>query len=320
MARSKYTLENSVVMKAGYRQLVQQTDFDDESVKLINDTSTFHIYMICSRPKIRISTNGLVINKNTYSISYDIIYSEGIKKETFKHENKLGFYSYELNRSGSRLLLKDKNGKIITEGKATYLYKFSCPEYNEVLDLKVLYVGQAFGSDGERLAPARLRTHSTLQMIYADFLENNPNDDIFIIMWQFYPYYISMMGVCIVNPLIGLDKSVDNYTKLLETPFPFDQQVTAVEAALIKYFSPIYNKQYKTTFPSNKHSSYNICYSLDLNSIIFELDTNSIYTRLYSENVAPSTCHIGKFFLHNKKDRRDMFLYFDELLEKSRNK
>lgn len=300
-------------MQAGFRQLVQQIDFEDSDVQGTFKDYPCHIYMICSRPKIRIANQGLAINKETYKITFEKHYFNHVEQETYVHKNIHNFYSYELNNSGSRIIVKDKNGNIITDGKSSLLYPFSIPEYDDVLDLKVLYVGQAFGENGKRLVSDRLISHSTLQKIYADALENNPTDDIWIIMWQFKPYYISLMGAGIINPVIDLEQSIDNYYKVMDSDIPFDQQITITEAALIKYFSPIYNKEYKTTFPDKSHSSYEICYSLDFNSASFELDTNSIVTRLYSDTVAPELIHIGKFFLHNNEERRDMFKIFDEM-------
>jgi hypothetical protein len=85
------------------------------------------------------------------------------------------------------------------------------------------------------------------------------------------------------------------------------QRLNWTEAALIKYFAPPYNKEYKKTFPSPAHKTYSDCYDLDLNTVGFVLDTSEVLgVKLYSE--APrSWRHIGQFVLHSIEERRSMF-------------
>lgn len=307
MAKAKYAIENSIAMQAGFRHLAQQVDFDDPIVKKTIKSFPCHIYMICSRPKITLKQNSVVISEESYSLTFVIHYIDHTDEETYTFENKLGIHSYELNKSGNRIKFSNSKGKIVSEGKTALIYPFCITQYKDVLDLKVLYIGQAFGKKGERLAADRLISHDTLQQIYAKAMDENPNEDIWIIMWQFKPYIISMMGAITSGSQIDFDNSMRNYNRIIGTDISLDQQITITEAALIKYFSPIYNTEYKTTFPSASHSSYDECYKLDFNNACFELDTISIATRLYSDEIEPNDYHVKSFFLHNEEERRNMF-------------
>jgi hypothetical protein len=50
-------------------------------------------------------------------------------------------------RPNTEIDLLNENGKIISGGKASFLYPRFFNEYNNCLDLKVLYIGQAYGED-----------------------------------------------------------------------------------------------------------------------------------------------------------------------------
>ncbi len=307
MSRSKYSIENTIAMQAGFRHLVQQVDFEDADVRKTLRNNPCHIYMICSRPKITIPDDGVQIDTNSYRISFAKHFPDKIEIVESEFENNLGFYTYNLNAARNRIVLRNKDGDILTDGKVSLLYPTCISEYDPVLDLKVLYIGQAFGTDGSRVASDRLMEHSTLQKIYSDAMDSKPTKDIWLIMWQFSPYFISMFGAAIKNPIKGMDESIDNYNRVVQARIPNDQQITITEAAMIRYFSPAYNKEYKTTFPDGSHASYEICFELDLNSVAFELDTVSIVTRLYSDVVVPAQFHIKHYNLHDENERQDMF-------------
>jgi len=115
------------------------------------------------------------------------------------------------------------------------------------------------------------------------------------------------MGSLLGKAKIGIDESINNFLNTVESTLPKDQQITITEAALIKYFQPKYNFEYKTNFPDKIHASYEVCYRLDLNSVAFELDTVSIVSRLHSASIEPSHIHLHQYFLHNEKERKDMF-------------
>ena len=144
-------------------------------------------------------------------------------------------------------------------------------------------------------------------------MDRKPTEDIWLILWQFNPYFISVLGATVNNPIIDMNESIDNYNRVVQSNVPKNQQITLTEAAMIRYFLPTYNKEYKTTFPDNSHASYRICFELDLNSVAFELDTLSIVTRLYSDDVEPAALHVKTYGLHDPNERQNLFrLDFNE--------
>jgi len=307
MSKAKYEIENNIAMKGTFHHLVQQIDFEMDEVKETLQSFPCHIYMVCSRPRITIDPKSIEITKDHYALTFLKHYPDTIYSERFEFKNDKGFRKYELSSSCNRIRIFGDDGKVLSEGKTSLLYPFCISKYDNVLDLNVLYIGQAFGTDGKRLASDRLISHSTLQSIYCDFFDKRPTDEIWLILWQFEPYYMSMMGAPTKGANIGFEESYQQLEKVLKEDIPMDQKITITEAILIRYFSPLYNKEYKTTFPKNYHSSYDFCYKLDLNSASFELETKSFGTRLYSDVIRPNEFHIGMYPLHNQNERKDVF-------------
>src|SRR5699024_2776898 len=55
------------------------------------------------------------------------------------------------------------------------------------VDMEVLYIGQAFGSNGERTAIHRLKSHEKLQKILIDCHSKHPDKRIFIMLLEMSP-------------------------------------------------------------------------------------------------------------------------------------
>ena len=198
MKKAKYQIENALTMQAGFRQLVQQVDFEDKDVVKTLKANPCHIYMICSRPKITLIRDEIKITKDKYKIAFMQHYNEKNIIREFEFPNMHNYCSFELNESRNRLSLKNKNGDIITEGKTSLIYAYCINNYEDVLDFKVLYVGQAFGDNGKRLASDRLISHNTLQKIYADAIDTNPSQEYGIIRnlggVTRYPYNLAILN------------------------------------------------------------------------------------------------------------------------------
>jgi hypothetical protein len=180
-----------------------------------------------------------------------------------------------------------------------------CPE----LDLEVLYVGQAYGEAGTRSARDRLRSHQTLQGIYAEAIDRAPDQEIWLLLLALRePYSMIQLGPRPPVPLIEpTEDDIAADLSRLGTPISEQQQINLAEASLIKYFSPPYNSIYKGRFPNPAHKTYAECYELGLNTVGFEIETTPIAAQLYSQERSPSWIHAETFPLHDESERRRMF-------------
>ena len=183
---------------------------------------------------------------------------------------------------------------------------FGDTRYSHLLDTEVLYVGQAYGEGGSRVAPERLKTHSTLQGIYAEALRASPDTEIWIALWSFELMILTSFDSRF-PVATTLEQDDSHIANVLGKGISEQQQINFTEAALIRYFQPEYNTMFKESFPSPAHSTYAECYGLDLNTVNVELQCEPLGCRLWSNVVAPEWDHFVTFPLHSPEARKEMF-------------
>ena len=300
--------------------LAQQQDLDDEIIKeYFTAQDPCHIYVICKRPKIFIDPDSLKIYDEFYSITFKI--QRGFNFEElnltgqhpFEDEDEIEFYT---EFPHNHFTMVGKKSGIKFGGRAASLIQAAAQKIDfedDFLDLEVLYVGQSYGVDGARTAPDRLKSHSTLQNIYSEAINRNIDSDIWILLASFEQITYMMMHSD--NPTTEeemekdwKDRSGKVFDKIQNDDFSEQQKINFTEAALIRYFEPKYNKEYKDTFPNPAHKTYQECYELDINSILVELGTYDILKcRLFSDKVPSKNRHFAQFNLHSSKERKGMF-------------
>ena len=176
----------------------------------------------------------------------------------------------------------------------------------ELYDLEVLYVGQAFG-DGDRSAFVRLRSHSTLQKILADIQSDHPDDEVYVLMFEYSPYRtLHAMNGTVKAQKSGKEDS-ERFYSIVENPLSEHQQICLAEAGLIRYFGPKYNKVYKDSFPSRSHKVLEGCYSLDFSGLVVEINTEKLQLSLCSGYVSPAQHHLCQVDLIADEDRQGFF-------------
>jgi hypothetical protein len=216
-----------------------------------------------------------------------------------------------------------KDGEIVLKCKAAVFLQSVPRHYTnaDFLDLEILYIGQSYGVEGARTAPDRLKSHSTLQGIYAEAIQKNPDCEIWLALTSFSQINLVMMNgrTKFSEQELADDKErfMNVQHKLNYEGINEQQKINFTEAALIKYFQPQYNIEYKNTFPNPAHKTYAECYELDINSIAIELDTyESMHGYVYSEAANTRFIHMHHFLLHSSEERRSMF-DLDALFKKS---
>jgi hypothetical protein len=173
--------------------------------------------------------------------------------------------------------------------------------------IKVEYVGQAFGREGERDAIDRLRNHESLQRIYADTFRMDPHLDVWLVLASIRDLFALTSLSPAAGPATDDAANAGKFHEVHTNPPNREQHVNFTEASLIKYFEPFYNTNFKTSFPSESHSSYSRCYDLDIGGLVVEVESSHIRTRFWSDRAAPRFTHIGTFDLHDPVKRRSMF-------------
>jgi hypothetical protein len=182
------------------------------------------------------------------------------------------FEEFQINYQGETVL----SG---TVGQLIHRVNMS-PE--ELRDLEILYVGQAFGKDGERNAFDRLKSHSTLQAIYA---ENRLDHDIWLTLCEISD--VAVIQETDVGPaeITGVEDGnhIIEVLRRVDLPQFYEREALAMaEAGLIRYFMPQYNEKFKRNYPDPKHVHISTAYDLDFADLFIELQEFSINARFWS--------------------------------------
>jgi len=157
------------------------------------------------------------------------------------------------------------------------------------LDTKIVYIGQAFGENGERLPAEELMSDPMLQKVEADLLRNYPEKDLALLLLEFKSQLLE-----------GIDSEDEDLVQLQEItknlPLELDNQILdATEAALINYFKPEYNKKLNHDFPSVEASG------LHYRSVTVQVHPDIMGLKLFSkEKTYLSNERIVSPLLHSK--------------------
>ncbi|MFN8437005.1 MAG: hypothetical protein U0V72_05135 [Cytophagales bacterium] len=330
----KYASEFAVLMYLDTYQILQQTELElyGKTQTAFSGNNPCNIYFILRRPKLSIDPNYCIKGKGYYELKYFI--HEQDKRHERKFRTKINTDEYDFYTQypyNYFSLVNKKNQDLNCHYKLAVIVDAIHEKSDTIeplLDLEVLYIGQAFGEDGNRTAIDRLGSHSTLQKIYSEAMQRNPDSEIWILLASFQQKNISTM-----NGMITMSQSneKEDFNRWMnfnngENPFSDKQKINFTEAALIRTFLPQYNKEYKDTFPNPAHSSYSECYSLDLNAIVVEMDMTEARRWLYSDSKKRGIdkegfdipyWQYGQFYFINDEERYKIFNY--EYLGKEKN-
>lgn len=274
-----------------------------------------HIYLICERPAIRFDSNDFsyVDGRIQGSLVYRI---QGVEhRKQFNVEFPLADGAVELKLTPyphREVQTFDANGNLVRYYPASALSIHHWQDNSDDIfrQLKVLYVGQAFGS-GNRAAIDRLRSHSTLQRILADASYNSPDSEIMVLMVEYMPYRVITHMNGMEKDAISDHRDTSRFISINNNPLKLGQQISLAEAALIRYFQPQYNKIYKKKFPSRELKVLAQCYEYDFSGLIVEINTDELNFSLFSEVIAPQMHHSANIDLVDYQERKSFFHFWD---------
>ena len=310
MTKRKFTSEFGLNMLPEYLFLLQQDDLTTIAQAGVSP----HVYMIGRRPRISMKPNTMVFDGDRVSGVFQKQVKDAVIDIPFDVPNLLGTDDVTVNCEYpfTEVAVSDKGGNVISRGKCAALLTAFGSKYADHLDLEILYVGQAYGSAGDRTAVERLKSHGTLQGIYAEAMRRSPDQDIWLLLITFQePMLISSFNGRDQNTEMTEEEDTAHRENVLQRVFQQEiteqQKINFTEAALIRYFQPQYNTVYKDSFPNPAHVTYSECYDIDLNLVSVEVATSDLGTRLWSSAVAAAYTHLCVFPLHSRQERVAMF-------------
>ena len=118
-----------------------------------------------------------------------------------------------------------------------------------------------YGTDGSRIAVDRLLSHSTLQKVLSNCQSSSSEYSVRILLMDFeQDYNIDFVQYGSFNALVSTQPQLSE-----------NQIINIAEATLIHFFKPEYNKDFVSTFPSEKHTSYREIYDKGYTEVTLDL-------------------------------------------------
>jgi hypothetical protein len=178
-------------------------------------------------------------------------------------------------------------------------------EQHGPLQFDVKYIGQSYGREGSRSALDRLISHETLQKIA---LRRAPSGYVLtLLLVEVHP---ANQVLTILNPYAEEEDADGSRIQAgLEKLYGTSERerIALYEAAMIRYFRPEYNIEFKDSFPSTRLKLLQDCYDKDFSAVVAEFCFDDIPFVLKSESVQAAAYHIVKHSLHTDSDRRMFF-------------
>ena len=180
MTTRKYVSEFGLLSVAGYRFLLQQDRLDQIAEMEIRP----HIYFIARRPRIMLDEASVRFTGAEVSGVFLIQRGLEVERHPFVAKNILGTEDLTIQcpYPHTEFAIRDRSGTVISSGKVALLMADIHPKFWQFLNLEVLYIGQAYGAEGERGAHVRLASHSTLQNIYAEAIRKSSDHEIWLVL------------------------------------------------------------------------------------------------------------------------------------------
>jgi hypothetical protein len=250
-----------------------------------------HVYLLGKRPRLSILPDS--VHATAKGVRFVVEYRLGstthhspveIPRSYLRPEEKLfGASSYPHRE----LISYSANGDVLGYTLLANIVHIMPSVRQEARDLEVVYVGKGV----RRSAQDRLENHATLQRLLAEINSNEPDAEVFSIVYSFK--YLKN-ALALKGSSAEFDGTVarKHREKALKFQISLDEQVSLIEASIISYFQPTEYNMHYLDFPSRRHQILRKVYDSDFAAIVVQLDNTNIGgLRLYSKTVQPDSTH-----------------------------
>jgi hypothetical protein len=294
--KAEFDIEHALGMHAiSFCTLPAKGIYDKKSLApLMNIIETCHIYLIGYTPKIDFIDAQQ--KGSTLELKFEIIGKEHIVQYEIPPE-------LSLKRDGDLYYLEGATGQRYWPNEQEMQARLNSE--SKAINFEVKYVGQAYGQDGSRNAIDRLLKHESLQKIALKGVPDGYMLTLLLLAVQPNNQLITTMNPFARNSDDGSARIQSGLVKLFNTSE--EERISLYEAALIRYFYPEFNKEFKDSFPSTNLKILQDCYNKDFCSVVAEICFDEIPFQLWSQTVKPARYHIARHNLHKDNDRRMFF-------------
>lgn len=227
-----------------------------------------HIYFVCQRPRVRISSAGKRTSQGIRVVLDVAGQDTSITKEIVIPTRALreDMTDVRVAQNGAYFAFTDGTKDTTLLMPPEQLLQVAPASLEELSGLEVVYIGQAFGDSGSRSAVDRLKAHSTLQKVLAEQALSSWWMELVLLLFTFDDPQVFTKMDGRGKPLITGDADTDHFKTIMEEPLSEAESVTIAEASLIRYFQPYYNSHFKGNYPTTElqHLSMEVGGSLAL--------------------------------------------------------
>ncbi|WP_043003801.1 hypothetical protein [Comamonas testosteroni] len=294
--KAAFDIEHALSMYAiNYCTIPAEGIYDKDAIAQLKDVlDTCHIYLIGYTPKIDFI--GAEQKDKRLLLSFKILSKIHIVEYALPEDISLGF-------DGEFYYLSDKSGDRFWPTETDMQSKLVAVAGSVKFEVK--YIGQAYGKDGSRNAIDRLLKHETLQKIALKGVPEGYRISLLMLAIESNNQLITSINPFAKNKDDGATRIKFGLEKLFNTTE--EERISLYEAALIRYFYPDFNKEFKDSFPSTNLKILRDCYEKDFSAVVAEICFDEFPFLLWSEAAPSAWNHIAKHNLHKNEDRRMFF-------------
>lgn len=250
-----------------------------------------HIYLLGKRPRLTLVANSIQATDDIvrFQVEYRI---EGttnqaaveIPRHTFTPEEVVFESSPYPHRE---IITRDAKGGVVAVTLLANFVHLMPSVRHGAKDLDVVYVGKGLRNS----AQDRLEHHAKLQRLLADINSNEPDTEVFALVYAFQ-YLKNLLAFQGIPADITGDVAKEHREKAIAYKPSLDDQVALIEASTIAYFQPTKFNTHYLDFPDRRQEILNDVYDADFAAIVVQLDNTNIGgQRIYSQNVPPNSTH-----------------------------
>ena len=239
------------------------------------DDRRYNIYVATLIPKLNIDEDSVQFFEDY--IRFDVIVGTG--EHTSRETLDISIFSDDMPEFDHRKFEfeyeKPRKAMVFTgwekgpvELNLLHIYREDSKYY---LDTEIVYIGQAFGENGERLPAEELMSDPTLQKVEEAILREYPEKDLALLLLEFKSQLLEEID-SEDGDLVQLQEITKN------PPLELSNQILdATEAALINYFKPEYNEKFNNGFSRVED------HRLHYHSITVQVHPNIMGLKLFSK-------------------------------------
>lgn len=303
VALRKYTTETTLVLTVELCYLGRQQDF---AATPLPEDDGLHLYVVSRRPLVRIRPESVVIDDTDIRATVGIQHGEAFSETVVRTSHSFGQgLTWHSEWPYDEFSLRNPDGDDLVSGNVAHLSTYFDGWPDVAHNHEVVYVGQAFGKQGERTAWDRLQSHSTVQKILAD----TPRDQqVWITMAAVSD--VQLVYEMVPGPTATTDDEDNRHVGLIiealeRGDFRDKEAVALAEAGMIRHFQPRYNDRLKYRFPARESVPLETARALDLHTLVVEVQSDSVRNRYGSPTQLAQYVHFAAFTVHMDEGREE---------------